>query len=612
MEIVHALLVILIAGIVSQWVAWRLRLPAIVMLIAAGVVVGPVTGLLVIDMRDEALTGLIGMGVAIILFEGGMDLELREFRRVGHGIGRLVVLGPPLAWLLGSGCAHYLGGISWPVSLVLGAILVVTGPTVVMPLLRYARLHRDSSSLLKWEGIVNDPIGVLLAVLTYQYFTYAGNGFNETLWALFAAIAAALVLGGLGGWVVGRLYQRGFVPEHLKPPLLMVLVLVVYELANLAQHEAGLLAVTLMGLVIGNMALGSRKELRQFKENLSVMLISALFIVLTARLEPAALMALDWRTLLLLAGFLFIVRPLSVWLSTIGASMRQEERKLLAWVAPRGIVAAATAGLFGPGMIEAGYADAELLLPTVFAVIVTTVLAHGLTLGAWSRHLKLAAPADNGLLIVGASPWSTALAKALRDAKVAVLIVDGVWARLKDARHSGIDFYYGEILSEHAHDWVSTQHLSNVLCATRNDFYNALVCRAMAHQFGHHRTLQLPTQQESQQESKRLTRQQRGHLAFDAETGFDRLNQLLEQGWMVQLTRLSSEFGWKEFKQTLPDGRIILGVLESDGVLRLFSREIPFAAKAGWRVISFGPPKRAAETSASDAMAEDQKPLESP
>lgn len=610
MQLVHDLLLILVTGLLSQWLAWRLRLPAIVMLIAAGVIVGPVTGLLHVSADTDNLNALIGLGVAIILFEGGMDLELREFHRVGRGIGRLVLLAPPLAWGLGTLCAHYLGGLSWPVSLVLAAILVVTGPTVIMPMLRYARLNQDSASLLKWEGIVNDPVGVLLAVLTYQYFTYAGTSWKETLIAVALAILSAIILGGLGGLAVGRLFQRGYVPEHLKPPLLMVWVLVVYELANLVQHEAGLLAVTLMGLVLGNMALGSREELRRFKENLTIVLVSSLFVVLTARLNPAVLWSLNWRTIFLVLGFLFLVRPLSIWIATLWAPVRREDRKLLAWIAPRGIVAAATAGLFGPGLVEAGYVDAEILLPTVFTIIICTVLAHGLTLGRWAAHLKLSSPADTGLLIVGASPWSVALAKALRSAKLEVLIVDGVWSRLKEARMSNLNFYYGEILSEHARDLVATQHLNAVLCATRNDFYNALVCRALARQFGQHHSLQLPTQQEASQESRRLTRQQRGLLAFDGESGFDRLNQLLESGWQILITRLSDEYTWKDYRGGQNDGRILLGALDPKGAIHLQSSKLPLNPKAGWRVISFGPARKsaAAEATSSETSNTDELP----
>jgi len=255
MHAATVVLMILAAGLASQWLAWLVRLPAIVVLIAAGLVLGPITGLLTLETPSEQLTELIGLGVAIILFEGGMDLKLGELKKAGRGVGRLVLLGGPITWALGALAAHYVVGLEWPVALVLGAILVVTGPTVIQPLLRYARLNDRTASLLKWEGIVNDPIGVLLAVLTFQYFTIDGDGFGETMFALGGAIATAALLGGVGGWLLGKAYQRGGVPEHLKPPVLMVLVLVVFTLSNQVQHEAGLLSVTLMGMVLGNMPL---------------------------------------------------------------------------------------------------------------------------------------------------------------------------------------------------------------------------------------------------------------------------------------------------------------------------------------------------------------------
>ncbi|HAW93787.1 TPA: sodium:proton exchanger, partial [Candidatus Azambacteria bacterium] len=209
------LLIMLSAGLASQWLAWRIRIPAIVILIATGLILGPVTGVITLAMSQTELTELIGMGVAIILFEGGMDLKLGEFRRVGHGIGRLTIVAPPLAWVFGAAAAHYVAGLSWPVSWVLGAILVVTGPTVILPLLQQARLNRESSSLLKWEGIVNDPVGVLLAVLTFQYFTLAGSDWSQVATGLGTAIAVAAVLGGAGGWLTGWLYRRGAVPANL-------------------------------------------------------------------------------------------------------------------------------------------------------------------------------------------------------------------------------------------------------------------------------------------------------------------------------------------------------------------------------------------------------------
>jgi CPA1 family monovalent cation:H+ antiporter len=562
-----------------------------VVLIAAGLVLGPGTGVIELTMPQPELAELIGLGVAIILFEGGMDLKLGEFRRVGNGIGRLTIAGPPVAWLAGSLAAHHIAGLSWPVAVVLGAILVVTGPTVIMPLLRQAKLNKQSASLLKWEGIVNDPVGVLLAVLTFQYFT-TGGGWERTAAGVGAAIGAAAVLGGAGGWLTGWLFQRGAVPEHLKAPILMVQVLVVYWASNLVQHEAGLLSVTVMGLVVGNMKLVDREALQRFKENLTVVLLSVLFIVIPSQLRPDQLAMLDWRIAAFVAVTLLLVRPLTIAVATLGSPMRREDKILLAWIAPRGIVAAATAGIFGPALVAAGHADAEKLLPITFGVIIATVLAHGLSIGWLARRLNLAAKGANGLLIVGASPWTAALARALKALQIDVMLVDGSYWRLKDVRMAGIDVYYGEILSDHAEHMMETQHLSHLLCATDNDFYNALVCKAQGRHFGLHRTFQLATLRAEGPELKRLTLQQRGHFAFDRSANHAALHERLREGWAVQSTRLSPSYGFSELRNRLGEpgsGWLLLGGVSPSGMFRLYSYEQRFKLEAGWTVIFFAP-----------------------
>ncbi|MDX1574367.1 MAG: sodium:proton antiporter, partial [Methylophaga sp.] len=551
MHIATMTLIILCAGLASQLLAWHLRLPAIVVLIISGLLLGPVSGIIELGLSQTELTELIGLGVAIILFEGGMDLKLGELRRVGYGVGRLIIIGPPLAWIFGALAAHYVAGLSWPVACVLGAILVVTGPTVIIPMLRNAGLNNESAALLKWEGIVNDPVGVLLAVLTFQYFTLAGNGWFEVVIGLGTAITVAGVFGGLGGWFIGWLFRRGAVPTHLKAPLLMVLVLVAYWGSNLIQHEAGLLTVTLMGLVIGNMKLVEREPLRHFKENLTIVLLSVLFIVIPSQLKFEQLALLDWRVAAFVIIVLLLVRPLSIALATLGASMRGKDKLLLAWIAPRGIVAAATAGIFGPELVAAGYPDAEALLPVVFLIILVTVMVHGVTLGPLARKMSLAAKEENGLLIVGASPWTQMLAKALNDLEIDVVVTDGSYQRLKPIRMEGIKVYYGELLSEHAEHQLEYEHLSYVLCATDNHYYNALVCKALGGEFGHHRTFQLAPHQESDQEQKRLTLQQGGYFAFEPPTDFYTLQQRLDDGWTVHSTRLSKDFDLDRLKSRL-------------------------------------------------------------
>jgi len=589
------ILIILTAGLASQWLSAALRIPAIVVLIAAGLALGPISGLIQFDVDQKAMAELIGLGVAIILFEGGMALKLGEARRVGHGILRLTVIAPPLALVLGAAAAHYIAGLSWPVAIVLGAILVVTGPTVITPLLQQAGLKKRPASLLKWEGIVNDPVGVLLAVLAFQFFTQANGDWSEIATSLALAIGVAAVLGGLGGWAIGRLFRMGFIPAHLKAPLLMVLVLLVFWLSNQVQYEAGLLSVTLMGLVIGNMALVEREPLREFKEHLTLILVSVLFIVIPTQLSIDDLAVIDGRALLFTAAVLLLVRPLTIALATIGADMERGDRIILGWIAPRGIVAAATAGLFGPALVSAGHTDANALLPVVFLIIGATVIAHGLTLAPLARRLGLAAEAENGLLIVGANPWTQALASKLKSLDVPVLVSDGGYESLRAFRMAGLRTYYGELLSEHAEHELEEEDLSHLLAATGNHYYNALVCQAQGAEFGHHRTFQLAASHEADQDDRRLSVAQRGYFALEPAFGLEQLLALLDKNWSFQHSTLSEDFDRESLERKLGklgDDWLIVGELSPSGQLHLQSEERETTADKGWTMIYFAPDKK--------------------
>ncbi|MDX1269555.1 MAG: cation:proton antiporter, partial [Oceanisphaera sp.] len=298
MSLPLALAVILASGIFCQWLAWRFRLPAIVLLASAGLLLGPFTGW--IQPQEDfggGLSAVIPLFVAVILFEGGLNLELHELRGAAQVVRRLTSVGVLLAWLAGSLTAHWVGGLSWPVALLLGAILVVTGPTVIIPLLKHANINRRTASYLKWEGIINDPLGVLLAVLVFQYFVYSGNGvaLQSVLGSLVLAVAVAVALGGGLGYGLGYAFRRSWVPEYLKAPVIIAWVILINALSNLVQHESGLLAVTIMGVVMGNMGLRSIDEMRRFKEYITILLVSFLFVVLTASLDPDLLTHLNWR-----------------------------------------------------------------------------------------------------------------------------------------------------------------------------------------------------------------------------------------------------------------------------------------------------------------------------
>jgi NhaP-type Na+/H+ or K+/H+ antiporter len=594
-----AIVLVLAVGVASQWLAWRLRLPAIVFLLAVGLVAGPLTGLILPNqIFGDLLDPVVALFVAVILFEGGLSLRRHEIGKSAVGVRRLVYLGAPLNLLLGALAAHWIADLSWPVAIVFGAITVVTGPTVILPLLRQAGLNKRTASYLKWEGIINDPIGALAAVLAFQYFVLlgAGNGAVSITAGFGTSIVVGLVVGGFTGWLVGHAFREGLVPEYLKAPTMLAVVLLVYVVSNQIQHESGLLSVTLMGVVVGNMRLPSIEEMRRFKEYLTILLVSAVFILLTADLDPEILARLGWRDGLLIGVVMVVVRPVAVMIATHGAGMELRERLLVGWVAPRGIVAAATAGVFGPRLVEAGYPGAELLLPLIFTLIIVTVLVHGLSLGPLARKLELAAPPGRGLLIVGATPWSIELARLLQQQQVDVLLADRSWHSLRPARLAGIPVQYGEILSEQAEQSLETSPVAVLLAATDNDAYNALVCNAFASELGRNQVFQLPMAESEEKDPKGLMHTIHGRIAFHPEEAYwENLWTRHAVGWRFQKTRLSETYTMDEFLADRPENAYTVALIRADGALALKPAQDSLKPEAGDMVIYFAPPRRERE-----------------
>ncbi len=606
-QIVLVIVGVVALGVSAQWVAWRLRLPAIVLLAGSGLIVGP--GLGWINPSEELgdlLRPVISLCVAIILFEGGLSLRLAELKEAARGVQRLVYLGAPFGWAAATLCAHYIGGLDWAVSLVFGAIMVVTGPTVIMPLLRQSALNRRTASYLKWEGIVNDPIGALLAVLVFQFFVFSGegSGLAEVLQGVGLAITSGLVFGGVGGWLTGRAFRAGMVPEYLKSPVMLGLVLVVYEASNLMQHEAGLLAVTIMGIVVANMNLPGIGDMKRFKEYITIMLVSVVFVLLTADLNVESLTSIGWRGAALIAAIMVLARPAAIMLATIGANMEFRERLLLSWIAPRGIVAAATAGVMGPRLVDAGY-DADVLLPLVFAVIFATVFAHGLSLNWLAGRLGLSSRHRDSVVIVGASPWTIELARTLQGLKVNVLVADSSWHNLRAARLAGVPVFYGDILSEFAEESVELAHVRTVLAATSNDAYNALVCTQIAPEVGQRHVFQLPMGAETEDDPKAIARPRRGNVAFDKDAVFERLWRLYVRGWGFYKTKLSENYSYSDFLSERPEDAMQVILLDSDGDVDLFSVQHELEPKPGDTIVYFAPgkPKKTAAEGGANAQA---------
>lgn len=568
------LISIIALGVFSQWLAWWLRMPAIVLFLVSGVIAGPVLGWMnPSEDIGPVLSPIVGLAVAVILFEGGLSLRLHEFKEAASGVRRLVTLGSMFAWGLYSVAAYFIGDLSLPVSLLFGAILIVTGPTVIIPMLRQAGLNRRTASYLKWEGIINDPIGALLAVLVFQYFVFAGaypGGGTQVVVELGLAILISLALGGGVGWLLGWAFNHIWVPEYLKAPLTVACVLVIYGLASEIFAEAGLLAVTVMGMVMGNMSIAGMAELRRFKEYVTILLVSSVFIVLTADLDPKVLRHLDWHAAALVAVVLFVARPVAVWLATTFTDMEWRDRLLVGWIAPRGIVAAAVAGVFSPTLIEAGYGGAQELLPLIFAIVFASVILHGFSLGRLARWLRLSVE-PNGVLIVGASPWSTELARALsNELHVQVLLVDSSWHRLRTARLAGVRVLYGEVLSETIQQSLELNEIACMLAATSNDAYNALVCSHFSNSLEHDRVFQLPMYAaDENNDAKVVARPLRGRPAFDESAQYEELWRHHFQSWQFYKTRLTENYGYEDLKRDRPPEAIPVAVLHDDRTLLL-------------------------------------------
>jgi NhaP-type Na+/H+ or K+/H+ antiporter len=599
-----------VLGIGAQWVAWRTGWPSIGLMLAAGFLAGPVFGLF--DPRavfGDFLGPAVSIGVALILFEGGLGLDFREFRQYGEGVRRLVFLGVPLAWLFGALACYYIAGLVWPVAVLFAGILVVTGPTVVLPLLRQSTIKQRPAAILRWEAIVNDPVGALCAVIAYEYFRLSREG--ATLVEAVPPIIIAGLISGLVGYGAARIiawsFPRGLVPEFLKAPVLLVAVVGVFVGCNLIAHEAGLMAVTVMGIALANMDVASLRSIHPFKHNVAILLVSGIFVVLAASLDLEQLRAFEWRFGLFIVALLFLVRPATILLSLLFSSVPWNERLFLAWIAPRGIVMVSISGLFALRLEEIGFADATILIGLSFAVVVATIVFHGFTINPVARLLGVKGESRPGLLIVGANPWTVALAKQMHELKTPVMVVDSNWGSLKPARAAGIPTYHGEILNEATEYNLDLSPFQVLVAATDNEAYNALVCTEFAPEIGTDSVYQLG-EAEKADDHRKLPSSLKGRALFAAGLGADDVHLLQTQGWVFRKTRLSEEFDFDDARETLPGEGHLLLLMRQDGTLRFFTHAARPDPRPGDTIISFTPPKSRTAEAARRPAQDEQDP----
>ena len=552
-QLLIALASVAVLGIGAQWIAWRIRLPSILLLLVAGLVAGPFTGWLDPDaILGDALFPFVSLSVAVILFEGGLTLELRELSGIRPVLLRLVSIGVLVTWVLASVLAHWLTGLPWELAILFGAILTVTGPTVIGPLMRHVRPHGSVGAIAKWEGIVADVIGATLAVLVFQFVGggHASDTSSIVLWGLPRTILIGAVAGLLGALTLAVPLARHWIPDYLQSPISLGVVLGVFTVCQTVQHESGLLAVTLMGFLLANQDVPPMnrivrfpvRHIVQFKENLRVLLISTLFILLAARITLEDLLTTNVGILSFVALLIVFVRPLAVFASTIGTGLALRERLFLSWMAPRGIVAAAVSALFAL-RLEDSYPQASLLAPFCFLVIIGTVAVYGLSAAPIARKLQLSNASAQGALIVGAGQFARELAQALTAEEIPVTLVDTNRGLVAQARLAGLSTFYGNVLSEEADEGLELGGLGKLLALTPNDEVNTLAALHFAELFGRADVFQL-----CPPDAPATSAEMRGRELFHADAHFDDLEQRVAAGARIKRTPLTDEFDFEAFQ----------------------------------------------------------------
>ena len=511
---------IIILGILAQWVAWKFKIPAILPLILIGLLVGPIAAEFLSEdgtkwiepiwngseglFPGESLFYFVSLAISIILFEGGLTLKMSEIKNVGPVITKLISLGSLVTFFGAGVAAYYIFGLSWKISFLFSGLIIVTGPTVITPILRNIPLKKDISTVLKWEGILIDPIGALVAVLVFEFISVdAGGEFTKTALIEFGKI---VLFGASFGFTFAHamnfIINKKLVPHYLLNVFALAAVLGVFVLSDAFAHESGLLAVVVMGMVLGNSNSAYLKELLYFKESLSVLLISILFILLSANINFSELLLIyNWETLALFAVVVFIIRPLGVFLSTHGSTLKLNEKLFISWVGPRGIVAAGIASLFGLKLASKGIPGAEYITPLVFMIVLGTVLLNATTARLFAKLVGVFLKSSNGILIIGASKVSRLIGHYLESNGRHVVLIDSNQKNIDKAKELGLEAINTNIYSETLTDNIELNDVGYLMALTGNSDINKYAINKFSKQFGENGAFRLISSEEMRDEN---------------------------------------------------------------------------------------------------------------
>lgn len=587
-------------GVLAQWAAWRLRVPGILFLLVAGVLCGFVAN------PDDVLgpklvQSIVSLFVAVVLFEGGLTLRFSELVETRAVVLRLITCGALITWGLATAAGRLLVFSDVRVAALAGAIYTVTGPTVIGPMLRSIRPRRSAGSVAKWEGIVIDPIGALLAVLVFEATIASGASaaFATVVLSILRTIAISVPLAATAAGLFVLLLRRHWLPDHLQVPAMLGLVLVVHVVSNAVQEEAGLATVTLLGILLANQRFARLEHVAEFKEHLTVLLVSTLFILLASRLDPRSVVALGWGGVGFLVLLILVVRPASILGSLAGSSLKLQEQMFLAWLAPRGIVAVAVSSVFALHAAHTPAVDEDqmnLLVSLTFLVVVGTVGVYGLTSGLVARRLGVAEPDPQGMLLLGANRVTIAIAEALHAADVPVRLVDVNRDHVREARMKGLPASQGNALFESFQENLDLGGIGRLLAMTPNDEVNTLATLEYADLFGRSEVYQLTDGTEATDHDEKAGRH-RGRTLFGSHLDYATLVSRLAAGATVKRTPITEEFGVDEFRAMYGETAEVLFVRQPTGTISVRTTTETIAAKPGQTLFALVDPPTTSTTS---------------
>ncbi|TWT50098.1 K(+)/H(+) antiporter NhaP2 [Thalassoglobus neptunius] len=593
-DLLISLTLVVVFGTGAQWLSWKLRLPSILLLLASGFIAGPVLNVVDPDkLLGDLLFPFVSISVAVILFEGSLSLKLPELKQIGAALGYILSVGVFVTWGLIAIGAYYILEFSVFASILLGAILVVTGPTVIGPLLRQIRPIGQVGPIARWEGIVIDPIGAVLAVLVFEaYAPLLSEGVNQSsIVALQNLLSTILYGGGIGAAaaiVLAWVLKNHAVPDHLESLVTLLFVLTAFTASNLCQEESGLVAVTLMGVMLANSGV-TLKHILEFKESLSLLLISGLFILLAARVELSSIVQLGWRGQAFVAFVILVVRPVAIFISTAFSQLNWKERLFLSWMAPRGIVAAAVSSVFAFKLSEYG-TEGEQFVSATFMVIVGTVVVYGLTAFPLARKLGLASSNPQGVLLLGANELARAIGGAIQEAGIVVLLVDTNRWNIATARMEGLRTSSVNILDENAAHSLDLGGIGRFLALTPNDEVNSLGAMHFAELFGRANVFQLTPWRRAEKQERSVSHL-RARFLFGEDYSYQTLVNRLDSGAVIKTTKLTTEFTFDDFQNAYGGDVIPLFTIQN-GKLAILDSTSP-EPKVGQKLIAIVDPQPA-------------------